>query len=192
MDIDRRDLLTGVAATAAAVILPALSGQAAASGVRRFRFVGGPIFSEPSPVPRTYDDLIFSFWHSDPNDRAWLIRHVPTGLLFRRVPQAHNYRSVQLVGIDSPQGAWPDAATVADVGTAAYFVAGVACMRSFTPVFLHHWRSTDGTAGWHTEDAPPPAKAALRAVAALCRAPCASAVRREKARLRSERRGLPG
>ena len=169
MDVNRRDFLAGVAASSAAAILPALSGQAAApcprlredgtgqaSGLRRFRFTDGPIFSEPSPVPRSSGDLIYSFWQFDPTDRAWLIRHVPTGLLFRRLVQPHNYRSLQLVGIDSPQGAWPDAATIAAVGTAAYFVGGVACGRVFfSPAFIQHRRYEDGTAKWHTEDAPP-------------------------------------
>jgi hypothetical protein len=52
MEIDRRTLVIGFAATTAAAMLPALPAQAILSGVRRFEFLDGPIFSRLTPPPR--------------------------------------------------------------------------------------------------------------------------------------------
>jgi hypothetical protein len=140
MEIDRRDLLTGLATSTAAAMLPALPAQAILSGVRRFVFLDGPIFSTLTPPPRGVFSAILlrGLWHFDPDDgENWYIRHVATGLTCRRAPQELDPLALQAVSIDNPLEAWPDAGTVAVIGRAARFVA-------LHTSLVHRWRSHAG------------------------------------------------
>jgi len=121
MEIDRRNLMTGLATSATAAILPAFPAPAVASGVRRFTFVDGPVFSGPSKrPPSVWEALDSGVWHYDPGaDNLPLIRHVGTGLICRRVRGYPTYWAVQAIAIDTPQDAWPDADALALIGQAS-------------------------------------------------------------------------
>jgi hypothetical protein len=125
MEIDRRALFTGLAATAAAAMLPALPAQVIATGLRRFEFLDGQIFSTSTPPPRGVRSAILrGLWQFDPYDGDyWLIRHVATGLTCRRAPQDHDGLALQAVCIDNPREAWPDAEALALIGRAARLTA---------------------------------------------------------------------
>jgi hypothetical protein len=107
--IDRRNLLTGLATSTAAAILPAFPAQALASGVRGFHFLDGPIYSNLTPLPDGFRSAILdALWHFDPNHGGpWLIRHVPTGLTCRLAPQEHDRLALQAVSIESPLAEGP-------------------------------------------------------------------------------------
>jgi hypothetical protein len=140
MEIDRRELFTGLVATTGVAVLPALPAQAILSGVRRFEFLDGPIFSTLTPPPRGVFSTILlrGLWHFDPDDgENWLIRHVATGLTCRRAPQELDPLALQAVSIDNPLEAWPDAGTVAVIGRAARFVA-------LHTSLVHRWRCYAG------------------------------------------------
>jgi hypothetical protein len=167
MQIDRRDCLAGVAATAAAAMLPALPARAIMSG-GRFYFTDGP-FSTLTPWSPAVDDALCSLWQFDRNDRLWLIRHIVTGLMCRRAPQEYDGFAVQAVSLDVSAEAWrplviepwPDAATLAAIGRAAHCVAFAAFLkRAGWPahrraIFLRY-AQTDAAATRHVhiEDAP--------------------------------------
>jgi len=178
MDIDRRDFLTGLATTAAAAILPAQAGRAAAGMVpadlRRFTFVDGPIFSPPPwnpDAPRRQRKAIYSVWHFDPrddcyfdpscDDRFCLIKHLDTGLLCRSRPLMTDGQALQALSIDRPFECL-DAEALDDIGMDARFVAYGAALNRY---IRHHegaiyfWYSktarADGSHELFTEDAPP-------------------------------------
>jgi len=125
MEIDRREFLTGLATSTAAAMLPAVPAQAISTGLRRFEFLDGPIFSTLTPPPRGVRSAILrGLWHFDPYDGDyWLIRHVATGLTCRRAPQAHDGLALQAVCIDNPRETWPDAGALALIGRAARLTA---------------------------------------------------------------------
>ena len=125
MEIDRRNLLTGLVATStAAAILPALPASAAVADASRFCFPNGVIISDPTFaqwIPRRL--MLGSLWHFDPNHGGpWLIRHVPTGLTCRQAPQDGDRFALQAVSIDAENADWPEVA-LKFVGWAARLVA---------------------------------------------------------------------
>jgi len=122
MEIDRRNLLTGLATSTAAAMLPAFPATAALPG--GVYFLDGPIYSDLPPLPDGFRSAILdALWHFDPNHGGpWLIRHVPTGLTCRRAPQEHDRLALQAVSIDAELADWPES-FVATVGRAARFVA---------------------------------------------------------------------
>src|ERR1019366_7750683 len=109
MEIDRRNVLTGLATSTAAAMLPAFPATAALSGVGRFYFLDGPIYSDLPPLPDGFRSAILdALWHFDPNHGGlWLIRHVPSGLTCRRAPQEHDRLALQAVSIESPLAEGP-------------------------------------------------------------------------------------
>jgi len=125
MEIDRRALFTGLAAATAVAMLPALPAQVISTGLRRFEFLDGPIFSTLTPPPRGVRSAILrGLWQFDPYDGDyWLIRHVATGLTCRRAPQAHDGLALQAVCIDNPREAWPNAEALALIGRASRLTA---------------------------------------------------------------------
>ena len=165
MEIDRRDLLTGLATSTAAAILPAFPASAAVAEAARFYFPDGLIISAPPP-PRPHSSrtlVLGSLWHFDPNhDDLWLIRHVPTGLTCRRAPQDGDRHALQAVSIDAENADWPKAA-ITFVGLAARIVAVHAWLvRGCRPwhegaVFFHYPQVNprDPYDLPLTEDAPP-------------------------------------
>jgi len=129
MEIDRRNLLTGVATSAAAAILPAFPATAAVAEASRFYFPDGLIICSLTLADPTTRTLVLgSLWHYDPNHLGpWLIRHVPTGLTCRRVPQADDLYALQAVSIDAAYADWPKAA-LHFIGRASRFVAAHASL----------------------------------------------------------------
>jgi hypothetical protein len=104
MEIDRRNLLTSLATSTAAAILPAFPATAAVAEASRFYFPDGPIYTDLPPLPDGFRSAILdALWHFDPNHGGpWLIRHVPTGLTCRLAPQEHDRLALQAVSIESP------------------------------------------------------------------------------------------
>jgi hypothetical protein len=141
MQIDRRDLLTGLAATVAAARLPAFAeastfakasvdtsaGRPALpvkAGVRRFVFLDGPIFPSPTPWVDEVFPVTFDRWHFDPNPKGLpLIRHEGSGLTLRRDPQEDDQFQLKAVFIEDPLEGWPDAERIAFVGRSALLPA---------------------------------------------------------------------
>jgi hypothetical protein len=161
MEIDRRNLLTSLATSTAAAILPALPAQALASGVRRSVFLDGPIYSNLTPLPDGYRSAILdALWHFDPNHGGpWLIRHVPTGLTCRLAPQEHDRLALQAVSIESPlaEGAMTLIGRAARV-TAAHASLVLGCRPWHEGAVFFHYPQVDPRNPYNlplTEDAPP-------------------------------------
>jgi len=161
MEIDRRNLLTGLATSTAAAMLPAFPAQAAVAEACRFYFRNGLIITKLTPHDGLRSSLLNAVWHFDPGaDDLWLIRHLPTGLTCRRAPQDSDRYAVQAVSIDAELADWPES-FVATVGRAARLVAlharlVASCRWQMGAVFfrytlddpLHPYHYS------HTEDAP--------------------------------------
>jgi hypothetical protein len=165
MEIDRRNLLTGLATSTAAAILPAFPATAAVAEASRFYFRNGLIITKLTPhdgLQGLQSSLFNAVWHFDPGaDGLCLIRHLPTGLTCRRAPQDCDRYAVQAISIDAELADWPES-FVATVGQAARLVAlwaplVASCRWQMGAVFfrytlddpLHPYNHT------HTEDAPP-------------------------------------
>jgi len=164
MEFDRREFLTGGAATAAAAILPAFSGQATVSGVRRFALIDGPIYSRLTPPPRGFRAAVLdALWHFQPiTGEHRIIRHAPTGFICKSAPEGFDKDALQAVCIDAPQGPWPNAEALQAAGCAAYFVAFHALMAWRSPlhegaIFLRFTQAdpADAYGDKQIEDAPP-------------------------------------
>ncbi len=157
--IDRRGLVTGFAASAAAAILPVTAALAAAS---RFSFPEGVIVSAPVDWRVTRGIVLGSLWHFDPGqDWLWFIRHVPTGLTCRRAPQADDDYALQAIYADAayadvPEGAWRFIGRAARVvALHASLVSG--CRAHRGAVFFRYTQANprDRYDDPFTEDAPP-------------------------------------
>jgi hypothetical protein len=165
MEIDRRDLLTGLTTSTAAAILPAVPVSAAVAETSRFYFSDGLIISAlPHPRPYSSRTLVLdSLWHFDPNHGGpWFIRHVPTGLTCRRAPQEGDRYALQAVSIDAENADWPKAA-ITFVGLGARIVAIHAslvcgCRPWHEGAVFFHYPQVDPRNPYNlplTEDAPP-------------------------------------
>jgi hypothetical protein len=143
MKIDRRELVTGVAATTAAASVsafaiplrqgfggreasadaPALPAHGASFKGRRFYFPEGLLFSLAIPWSLASNRAHYeSRWHFDPNPKGHaLIQHEGSGLTFRRRPQAGNPFVMEAFFIDGTLEGWPDAERLTAVGRAAVF-----------------------------------------------------------------------
>lgn len=141
MKIDRRELVTGVAATTAAASVsafaiplrqgfwgreasadrPALPAHGASFGAERFYYSVSFLFSLATPWSLASNRAHYeSRWHFDPNPKGGpLIQHEDSGLTFRLAPQPHDPFVMEAVFIDAPLDGWPDAAWMAAVGRAA-------------------------------------------------------------------------
>jgi hypothetical protein len=131
MTLDRRDVVTSLAATGAATMLPAFAKASAGAPAlpahggsfmgRRFYFSEGLFFSDAIP----WSDAVYAAhyggrWHFDPNPKGRaLIRHEGSGLTFRRAPQPRDPFAMEAVFIHDPLDGWPDAAWMTAVGRAA-------------------------------------------------------------------------
>jgi hypothetical protein len=128
MKIDRRELVTGVAATTAAAMLPALPAHGASFGAERFYYSVSFLFSLATPWSLASNRAHYeSRWHFDPNPKGGpLIQHEDSGLAFCRRPQPDNPFVMEAVFIDPPLDGWPDAEGIAAVGRASVwaFVQG--------------------------------------------------------------------
>jgi len=164
MEIDRRELLTGLATSSAAVMLPAFPAQAAVAEACRFYFRNGLIITKLTPhdgLQGLQSSLFNAVWHFDPGaDDLCLIRHLPTGLTCRRAPQDCDRYAVQAVSIDAELADWPES-FVATVGRAARLVALhaplVASCRSQMGAVFFRYTLDDPLHPYHhshTEDAP--------------------------------------
>lgn len=164
MEIDRRDLLTGLATSSAAAMLPAFPAQAAVAEAGRFYFRNGLIITKLTPhdgLQGLQSSLFNAVWHFDPAaDDLWLIRHLPTGLTCRRAPQDCDRYAVQAVSIDAELADWPES-FVATVGRAARLVAlharlVASCRWQMGAVFFRYTLDDplDPYHHSHTEDAP--------------------------------------
>jgi hypothetical protein len=115
MEIDRRELLAGLAAAACE--------PWRGLGLRQARFYlpQGLFFSLSTPW--SFPAFVAQYggrWRFDPNPKGRaLIQHENSGLTFRRTPQPDNPFVMEAVFIDDPREAWPDAAAVAAIGRAA-------------------------------------------------------------------------
>jgi hypothetical protein len=121
MEIDRRELLTGLTAATVAPILPALPALGASFRGRRFYFPEGLLFSLAIPWSLASNRAHYeSRWHFDPNPKGHaLIQHEGSGLTFRRKPQPDNPFVMEAFFIDDTLEGWPDAERMAAVGRAA-------------------------------------------------------------------------
>jgi hypothetical protein len=164
MEIDRRNLLTGLATSTAAAILPAFPASAAVAEASRFYFPEGLIICGPTFEGRMRWTLVLdSLWHFDPNHSGpWLIRHVPTGLTCRRAPQEGDHYALEALSIDAENAAYPKV-MVHFVGWAARFVALHArlvhgCRPWHKGAVFFHYSQADPRDPYNlplTEDAPP-------------------------------------
>ena len=126
MEIDRRALFTGLAATAAA-ILPAFPATAAVSGVRRVYFKNSPIIDGYWPRNKTgrsdYDRGInFNF----------AVQHVPTGLTFQHVTERDggtDDMALRAAYIDTSFEKFPSGKEIGRIGWAARATVMDACLR---------------------------------------------------------------
>jgi hypothetical protein len=143
MKIDRRNLLTSLATSTAAAMLPAFPAKAAVAKDCRFYFRNGLIITKLTPHDGLRSSLLNAVWHFDPGaDDLWLIRHLPTGLTCRRAPQDCDRYAVQAVSIDAELADWPES-FVATVGRAARLVAlharlVASCRWQMGAVFFHY------------------------------------------------------
>jgi hypothetical protein len=162
MQIDRRDLLTGLATSTAAAILPGVPMSATVAEASRYYFRNGLIITELTPHDGLRSSLLNAVWHFDPGaDGRCLIRHLPTGLTCRRAPQDCDRYAVQAVSIDAELADWPES-FVATVGRAARLVAlwaplVASCRWQMGPVFFRYTLDDPDHPYNHsqTEDAPP-------------------------------------
>jgi hypothetical protein len=124
MKIDRRELVTGVAAATAAASVsafaiplrqgfggreasadaPALPAHGASFGAERFYYSVSFLFSLSTPwSDAAYAALWDARWHFDPNPKGGpLIQHEDSGLAFCRRPQPDNPFVMEAVFIDPP------------------------------------------------------------------------------------------
>jgi hypothetical protein len=121
MEIDRRQLLTGVAVTTAAASLPVLPAHGASFGAERFYYSVSFLFSLSIPWSHAANVAQHdSRWHFDPNPKGRiLIKHEGSGLTFHRAAQSPDPFVMEAVFIDGPLDGWPDAEEIAAVGRAS-------------------------------------------------------------------------
>jgi hypothetical protein len=170
MEIDRRDLLTGMAGTGAS-LCQGFGGQAAAmlpalppfavEAARRFYFPERLFFSLATPwseaVATAHHD---SRWHFDPNlGGAALLRHEASGLTFRRAWHYDYPFGAEAIFIDAPLDGWPDAKRMLAVGRAAVsnFVVGHNLRywnRLYLPFYFRYKRGKGYSIPSYVEDAP--------------------------------------
>lgn len=127
--IDRRDFVSGLAAAAATLAIPASPARSMiVSGPHPtfFRFIG-PIIS--NPAPRQCEDealmriLCRGYWFvAREGDDILAIRHSDTGLIFEKVPQENGQFAVGAIAIEAGKP-MPDAEELARIGHAACFAA---------------------------------------------------------------------
>jgi hypothetical protein len=168
MTLDRRELVTGVAATTS---LQGFGWQAAAASVfegasfkgRRFYFTEGLLFSDSVPWSHAcYEAHWSARWHLDPNPKGHaLVQHEDSGLAFRLARQPDDPFAMEAVFIDVPPDGWPAAAMMAAVGRAASwaFLRGqnLRYWQRRTGAFYFWFRelpSAPDYRGPHVEDAP--------------------------------------
>jgi len=119
MEIDRRQLLTGVAVTTAAASLPVLPAHGASFGAERFYYSASFLFSLSTPWSDATYAAHHARWHFDPNPKGCaLIKHEGSGLTFCRAPQPADPFVMEAVFID-PLDEWPDAEEIAAIGRAS-------------------------------------------------------------------------
>ena len=163
MTLDRRELVTGLATTAAAANMPAFA-VGAGLRARRIYFPEGLLFSLAVPWSHaSYAAHWNARWHFDPNPKGHaLVKHEGSGLAFRYAPQPDDPFVMEAVFIDAPLGGMPDAAAIAAVGLAAIdtFVhaRSLCCwQRRKGAIYVRNreWKSDAEYTGPHVEDAPP-------------------------------------
>jgi hypothetical protein len=164
MQIDRRELMTGFAISAAAT-LPAFPATAA---VRRVYFENSPIIDGYWPRNKTGRSAVKihleSLWHYDRGiNFNFVVRHVPSGLTFQHVPERDggtDDMALRAAYIDTPFEKVPSGKEIRRIGWAARATVMDACLRvgrHRRAIFirytlddpLHPYNSS------HTEDAPP-------------------------------------
>jgi hypothetical protein len=133
MEIDRRELLTGLAVVAVAGIVPALPIRAAVPPLRRFDFNWRPTYS----CWRLHEDtaaavraLRNSVWLYDIDQQRpaivparWSIRHLASGLTFRQsLPLMRTSAMLDLDCIETRSSFIPSYDEIHPVGYAAYEV----------------------------------------------------------------------
>ena len=140
MDIDRREILTGLAAVAVAGVGPALPD---AGPVAPTRFLRSFIGAQRAGLP--LDIATASHWHYDESAGEIMIRHLETGLTFIRTPSDEHDAALEAPPDDEafagfladhfeasviphPGTAHPYGVAVSLIRHHAAFVALVACM----------------------------------------------------------------
>jgi hypothetical protein len=161
MGIDRRDLLTGMAATGAAAMLPALPAHGASFGAERFYYSVSFLFSLSTPSSDAAYAAHHARWHFDPNPKGRaLVKHEASGLAFRLAPQPADPFVMEAVFIDAPLDGWPDVEEMAAVGRASVWAFGLGenlCYWERRPGAIYFRRRHRYPGGYippYVEDAP--------------------------------------
>jgi hypothetical protein len=137
MEIDRRNLLTGLATITAAAILPAFPATAAVSGVRRVYFENSPIIDGYWPRNKTGRSAVKiyleSLWHYDRGiNFNFAVQHVPTGLTFQHVTERDggtDDMALRAAYIDTSFEKFPSGKEIRRIGWAARATVMDACLR---------------------------------------------------------------
>ena len=129
MKIDRRDLVTSLAATGAAFAAPVPLARALPLAVPPPTFVRleGPILSDPPTGPWEDEELMrilrSGYWFiARHGDRVLAIRHSRSGVIFERMPHENDHFAVKAIAIDADRP-FPSAKELAQIGRAARFAA---------------------------------------------------------------------
>jgi len=164
MEIDRRNLLTGLATSTAAAMLPAMPAAAALSEVGRLYFREGFIITKTRFDRMNLRGFILgSLWHFDPCDGdTWLIRHVELGMICRRAPQVDDRFALEALSLNADRACWPERA-LTFAGQGARFAAlhaslVLGCRPWHEGAVFFHYPQVDPSDPYNlplTEDAPP-------------------------------------